>query len=136
MCAYLSVCFWERGRDSRLRVNCVKHLSRALKSLMVSHGSTKGHKRIEIQKFIIHMSWRKYTAASGATRVGQGRVQREHWQDLGHMPLSGSSVGVFWSSCARVGPIQTERSSLVSILGILSKVFIRGKPKEGLGKNA
>lgn len=72
----------------------------------------------------------------GAARVGQGRVQREHWQDLGHMPLSGSSVGVFWSSCARVGPIQTERSSLVSILGILSKVFIRGKPKEGLGKNA
>lgn len=31
---------------------------------MVSHDSTKGHKESEIEEFIIHRSWRKYTAAS------------------------------------------------------------------------
>lgn len=52
---------------------------------MVSPGSTRGHKGIEIEKFIGRRSWRKYTAYTGGAHgeVKAGCRQREG-QDVGH----------------------------------------------------
>lgn len=45
---------------------------------MVSPGSTRGHKGIEIEKFIGRRSWRKYTYTGGAHgEVKAGCRQRE-----------------------------------------------------------
>ena len=51
---------------------------------MVSSGSTRGHKGIEIE-FIAHRSWRKYTAYTGGAygEVKAGYRQRER-QDVRH----------------------------------------------------
>ena len=56
----------------------------------------------------------------------QGKVQTER-QDLGHMPLLGSTSGVLWDSVLRPDwSIQTKSGLLVSSLGVLSKGYIRG----------
>lgn len=49
-------------------------------------GVTKDHKGIEIEKFIIYRSWRRYVAClQGPQRAVKARCG----QDLGHMPLLG-----------------------------------------------
>lgn len=54
---------------------------------MVSFISTKYHKRIEIEKFITHKSWKKYMASlerpHGEVKT---RYSKNSWQDQGHMP--------------------------------------------------
>lgn len=62
---------------------------------MVSPGSTRGHKGIEIEKFIARRSWRKYTAYAGGAHVEvkAGCWQRER-QDVGHGLFLRSMGGV------------------------------------------
>lgn len=50
---------------------------------MVSYGSAKDHKGIEIERFISHRSWRKYMDAlrghTGRSRQGAGRESCRTW---------------------------------------------------------
>ena len=58
----------------------------------MSHGVTKDHKGIEIEKFIIHRSRRRYVAC---LQGPQRDVKARCGQDLVHMPLLGLKCGTF-----------------------------------------
>ena len=81
-------------------------------------GVTKDHKGIEIEKFIIYRSWRRYVAClQGPQRDFKARCG----QDLGHMPLLGPKC----FEAPRLRPawsIQSKKNRVfVSVLGLLAK---------------
>lgn len=64
--------------------------------------STKDQREIEIDKFITHRSWRKYTAGlKRPLEEVKGRYRQRGRQDLGHMPSSESVERVLWASQAK-----------------------------------
>ena len=70
---------------------------------MVSPIQQKTTREIEIDKFITHRSWRKYTAGlEKSLEEVKGRCRQRGRQDLGHMPSSESVERVLWGSQAKV----------------------------------
>lgn len=62
----------------------------------------KNTKETEKEKFMIHASWRKYTAHTWSCHKGvKGRVCAESRQDLGHRPLLGTMSGEHRGSQAK-----------------------------------
>lgn len=72
---------------------------------MVCCGSTKDHNGVEIEKFIIHRSWKKYAACfeepHRRSKQGLGKERAREREDLEQMPLLGSVRGVLWGSWAK-----------------------------------
>lgn len=66
--------------------------------------------KIEIEKFISHRAWRKYTAYLQGLHgeVKAGCLQRE-WQDLGHMTLLGFLDGVLLGSLAKARLVHSNQ---------------------------
>ena len=55
--------------------------------------------------------------------------RRRAGQDLGHMPLLGSTGGVLWDCQAKSGLVNSNREEvLVSLTGLLSKGCAGGRP--------
>lgn len=107
-------------------------LSRALKCQIVSHASTKDHKR-NWNRLITHRPLRKYRAClKGPHREVKAGVGREREAGPGNMPLLGSMGEVLWVPRLTLDwSIQTKKNGVsVNSVGILSKGHTKGNPWE------
>ena len=100
---------------------------------MVSQVQQKTMKEIEIENFICHKSWRKYTAMAclmpaGHTGSSKQSADRE-WQDLGHMPLLGFVGRVVQVSQAKARLVNSNQKSrvLVSSTGVHKEMALGDK---------
>ena len=70
----------------------------------------KTTRETEIEKFISHRSWRKFTAClkgpHGDVKAGCRQIMR---QDLGHVPLVGSMDRVLWGSQTKAGLVNLNQ---------------------------
>ena len=69
----------------------------------------KTTKEIEIEMFITHMSWRKYLARLEGPHEEVATGCNSKKQDLGHMPLLGSVIGVLWGSQAKARLVNSNQ---------------------------
>lgn len=86
-----NLCKWDR--DDFIKLAFVKQSPGCQ---MVSCVQTQTTREIEIEKFITHRSWRKYTAClEGPPREVKTGYRQGEGQDAGHMTLLGSMGRVF-----------------------------------------
>lgn len=101
---------------------------------MVSSIQQKTRRETEIDKFITHRSWRKYTAGLEGPlgEVKGGYREREGGQVLGHMPLFGSVERVLLGSQAKASLSNSNQKEwgFGKPMKVLPKAHPRRRPWE------
>lgn len=81
---------------------------------------------MEIEKFVIHRSWRKHTTRLKRP-LGEGRAGNQQGQDI---PFSGAMAGVLWGSLNRMGLVNLNQKNrvLLRFMGVFCKGQVRESP--------